>query len=118
MKVYLYNATTTTVLHQVVLDPGNPATYDKTTVAVGGATWYRVPVFASTGITVGNSIRFYVTSSSGAATFRVDGAYVQEGVTTAPAAWSKSPTCTTRTRVIEQIRLQRLIAKRRQLSIQ
>jgi hypothetical protein len=51
-----------------------------------GNTWYRVPV-STTSLPSGNDVQIIVQSINGAATYYVDGAYVELGTSTAPKAW-------------------------------
>lgn len=70
-------------------DPASPAGFDFTAKGAAGNTWYRYTV---SGTNVNANFRLFVSRTAGSATqnttFRVDGAYLQTGTTTAPTGLS------------------------------
>jgi hypothetical protein len=87
VDVHLYDADAPGVEDSTDATSGNA---DKTTTADGGGnTWLRI-VVSSDSIPAGNDVRIQVLAKGGAATFYVDGTYLELGTTTAPDSFASA----------------------------
>ena len=82
VNVRLFNDTGAATVQQKEVTSGNA---DKTAVGGGGNTWYRISVSGS--VAAGNDCRLQIVAKDGAASFQVDGCYLEYGTTAAPDAW-------------------------------
>lgn len=85
--VRLYDVDGTSTVASATIDATDSGgNSDMSRTDSGGRTWYRVPVSYGS-LTAGNDVSLRIYSSGGAATFYVNGAYLELGTTTAPDAW-------------------------------